>query len=49
MMKQDSIEKIYEEVNTFLKKSNEKLWQAVCMKLCRMYLDKKKYKELDQV
>ncbi len=44
-----SMEGIYEEVMAYLKASNEKLWQSVCMRLCRIYLEKKKYKQLDEV
>lgn len=44
-----SMEGIYEEVMAYLKASNEKLWQSVCMRLCRIYLEKKKYKQLDEL
>lgn len=41
------MENIYQEIVEQLKGSNEKLWQSVCTRLCRMYLENKKYKELD--
>jgi len=43
------MEGIYQDVIHQLKATNEKLWQSVCMRLCRIYLEKRKYKELDLV
>jgi COP9 signalosome complex subunit 2 len=40
---------IYQEIVGQLKGSNKKLWQSVCTRLCRMYLEKKMYKELDKL
>ena len=42
------MEGIYEEVMKVLKSSNEKLWQSVCIRLCRMYLESRKYAQLDK-
>lgn len=44
-----AMEGIYEEVVKSLKSDNEKLWQTVCIRLCRIFLDKKKYKPLDDL
>jgi hypothetical protein len=43
------MEGIYEEVMKVLKGSNEKLWQSVCIRLCRIYLESRKYPQLDKV
>jgi hypothetical protein len=40
---------IYEEVMSVLKVTNEKLWQTLCIRLCRVYLEQKKYKPLEEV
>lgn len=40
---------IYEEVMTVLKTTNEKLWQTLCIRLCRVYLEQRKYKALEEV
>lgn len=43
------MQSIYQETVGLLKDTNEKLWQSVCLRLCRMYLEKKMYKELENV
>lgn len=43
------MQSIYQEIVGQLKGTNEKLWQSVCLRLCRMYLEKQMYKELDTV
>eukprot|EP00831_Metopus_contortus_P047454 TRINITY_DN382_c0_g1_i4.p1 TRINITY_DN382_c0_g1~~TRINITY_DN382_c0_g1_i4.p1 ORF type:complete len:453 (-),score=102.47 TRINITY_DN382_c0_g1_i4:42-1400(-) len=47
--KPEEMEAVYEDVMKVLRTSNEKLWQSVCIRLCRIYLEKKKFKQLGEL
>eukprot|EP00826_Nyctotherus_ovalis_P063769 TRINITY_DN9352_c0_g4_i4.p1 TRINITY_DN9352_c0_g4~~TRINITY_DN9352_c0_g4_i4.p1 ORF type:complete len:443 (-),score=181.64 TRINITY_DN9352_c0_g4_i4:149-1477(-) len=47
MISPGDMQEIYQEIVGQLKGTNEKLWQSVCTRLCRSYLEKQMYKELD--
>jgi len=49
LMPPADMESIYQEIVPLLKQTNEKLWQSICSRLCRMFLEKKKYKELEEL
>lgn len=49
MISPGDMQEIYQEIVGQLKGTNEKLWQSVCTRLCRSYLEKQMYKELDAV